>query len=336
MIVGQHEDIAEQLAHRVGIDVATVRRPRMAAFAVPICEEFPVRWMFHSKPYAPRPPRRDTSVPLSRKRLPISVVQERRCSVHAEAAFWPVCRRLCVVNVKLTMRLALARTPARVQRIPVHAGYLQGPARHVHRWRQTVWSSRGEGWGCFLVPRRARQGHPKTREGVLSTLPYSLSLCTCTVRAKPPIWADRALAPSSEAAGPLGIRNRTSAGAAGTSARADPDPARCADGLCRADRGHPFAGAAAAGTRELDHRRLRLHPEALRFHAARHLLPRRRRRQGLDLRHLFAAARQSHPYRLQRAVAVAVRQRAGATFWRAQVFHLHGGDGGGRRARASR
>ena len=41
-----------------------------------------------------------------------------------------------------------------------------------------------------------------------------------------------------------------------------------------------------------------------------------RGRQGLDLRDLFAAARQSQPYRLQRAVAVAVRQRAGAALWR--------------------
>ena len=44
--------------------------------------------------------------------------------------------------------------------------------------------------------------------------------------------------------------------------------------------------------------------------------PRRYRRQGVDLRHLLAAARQSQPYRLQRAVAAAVRQRAGAAFRR--------------------
>ena len=100
--------------------------------------------------------------------------------------------------------------------------------------------------------------------------------------------------------------------AAGRPARADPDAAGRADGLCRADRGDPSAGAAAGGTGELDHRRVRLHSEALRFHAAQHHLSRRGRRQGLDLRHLFAAARQSQPYRLQRAVAVAVRQRAGA------------------------
>ena len=124
--------------------------------------------------------------------------------------------------------------------------------------------------------------------------------------------------------------------AAGRPARADPDAAGRADGLCRADRGDPSAGAAAGGTRELDHRRVRLHPEALRFHAAQHHLSRRRRRQGLDLRHLFAAARQSQPYRFQRAVAVAVRQRAGAAVRCRQVLRIHGGDGRGRRAGASR
>ncbi len=40
-------------------------------------------------------------------------------------------------------------------------------------------------------------------------------------------------------------------------------------------------------------------------------LSRWRRRQDLDVRHLFAVARQSQPHRFQRAVAVAVRQCAG-------------------------
>ena len=69
-------------------------------------------------------------------------------------------------------------------------------------------------------------------------------------------------------------------------------------------------------TGKLDHRRLRLHSQALRFNAAADPFPGRHRRKGLDLRHLFAAACQSQPYRLQRAVAVAVRQRAGAALWR--------------------
>ena len=41
-------------------------------------------------------------------------------------------------------------------------------------------------------------------------------------------------------------------------------------------------------------------------------------------------------HRLQRAVAAAVRQRAGAPLRRGPVFRLHGGDGRGRRAGASR
>ena len=70
----------------------------------------------------------------------------------------------------------------------------------------------------------------------------------------------------------------------------------------------------------LVHPDVRLHSEALQFDAAGDPASGRRRRQGLELRHLFAAARQSQPYRFQRAVAVAVRQRAGAPFRRNQVF----------------
>ncbi len=38
-IVGQHEDIAEQLAHRAWLDLAAVRRTGVGALVVPICEE---------------------------------------------------------------------------------------------------------------------------------------------------------------------------------------------------------------------------------------------------------------------------------------------------------
>src|SRR5437899_4458050 len=62
--------------------------------------------------------------------------------------------------------------------------------------------------------------------------------------------------------------------AAGRPAGADPDAAGRADGLYRADRSDPFAGSAAGGTGELDHRRVRFHSEALRFHAAPHHLSR--------------------------------------------------------------
>jgi hypothetical protein len=55
----------------------------------------------------PRMARRDSSVPLSRTRIPLVVVQDRLCSVHAAEAFCGGGPRLCVVNVKLTMGLAI-------------------------------------------------------------------------------------------------------------------------------------------------------------------------------------------------------------------------------------
>ena len=38
-IAGQHEDIAEQLAHRAWLDLAAVRRTGAGALVVPICEK---------------------------------------------------------------------------------------------------------------------------------------------------------------------------------------------------------------------------------------------------------------------------------------------------------
>ena len=48
LIAGQHEDVAEQLAHGIGIDVAAVRCTRFAASLVPIGKELLVRRMFHT------------------------------------------------------------------------------------------------------------------------------------------------------------------------------------------------------------------------------------------------------------------------------------------------
>jgi hypothetical protein len=39
VVVGQHEDVAEQVAHRIGLDLAAVWRPRVAALGIPIGEE---------------------------------------------------------------------------------------------------------------------------------------------------------------------------------------------------------------------------------------------------------------------------------------------------------
>jgi hypothetical protein len=48
IVIGQHEDVAEQLAHRGGLDLAAVGGARMAAFCVPIGKKPTVRWMFHA------------------------------------------------------------------------------------------------------------------------------------------------------------------------------------------------------------------------------------------------------------------------------------------------
>ena len=55
-----------------------------------------------------RPARWDRSVPLLRTPVPLIVLQDRRCSVHAADAFWRGRGRLCAVKVKLTMRLGIA------------------------------------------------------------------------------------------------------------------------------------------------------------------------------------------------------------------------------------
>src|SRR4051812_5599461 len=107
IVIGQHEDVAEQLAHRAGLDLAAVGCARMAAFCVPIGEKLTARWMFHSLA-SPRP--RFAGTHLSRScagAYPLVVVQDRLCSVHAVDAIWPRWRRLCVVNVKLTMGLVI-------------------------------------------------------------------------------------------------------------------------------------------------------------------------------------------------------------------------------------
>src|SRR5471032_1515795 len=63
--------------------------------------------MLHASTLPRRMARRDNSVPLSRTRIPRIVLQDRLCSVHAAAAFLPPRPRLCAVNVKLTMSLAI-------------------------------------------------------------------------------------------------------------------------------------------------------------------------------------------------------------------------------------
>jgi hypothetical protein len=63
--------------------------------------------MFHASTSPLRPARLDISVPLLRTRTPFSVLQDRLCSVHAADALSRGGRRLCAVNVKLTMQLGI-------------------------------------------------------------------------------------------------------------------------------------------------------------------------------------------------------------------------------------
>ena len=306
-----------------GFEVAAVRRPRVAALPVPIGEEFAgsTDVSFNRLACSLR-----GETHLSRfcaSEIPFAVVQDGSCSVHAGRTISPrLGGGICGVNVKLTMRLAVGAELCYCPRIPVRAGCLQGAGAGVHRWRQTVWSSRGEGWGLT----RSRQGRKRSaRPGRVFSAPSPFLLWRCALAQSGQSRLSGRIAPrravalrSSTPWNPVLNPHEPPPDAA---ARADPDAAGGADGLCRADRGHPSAGAAAAGTRRTGPSTSSASSRSATIRRCSTIdLSRRHRRQGLDLRHLFAAARQSQPYRLQRAVAVAVRQRAGAAVRRVQVL----------------
>src|SRR3954454_4019353 len=130
----------------------------------------------------------------------------------------------------------------------------------------------------------------------------------------------------------LGIFTRNSAG---YPARTDPDAAWRSHHVRRAAGRHPFARAATIGMGKLDHRRVRIYSEAVRLIVAGAGFSGWHRRTGVEFCHLFAAAREPQPYRLQRIVAVAIRKCAGASLRRNSVLPVYGRDRGGRRARAS-
>jgi hypothetical protein len=103
VVVGQDKNIAEQFAHRAGLDLAAVRRPGDAALVVPIGEEFAVRRMLHRLVCPGGGLGGDNCVLLSRIRIAVSVVPRRRCSVYARARLVPVSQVFPRVNVKLRM-----------------------------------------------------------------------------------------------------------------------------------------------------------------------------------------------------------------------------------------
>src|SRR6202012_3748562 len=119
IVVGENEDVAEQLAQRARIDVAPLGRARLAPLALPIGEEFTADRMLHSLA-RPRLLRlRDTSVPLSRTRIPLNAcagaVVQRPCRGRHSG-------RLCRVKVKLTIPLPeaalLVMSARRLRRFP--------------------------------------------------------------------------------------------------------------------------------------------------------------------------------------------------------------------------
>ena len=88
--------------------------------------------------------------------FPVVVVQDRLCTVHAAAGIPGKLRRLCCVKVNLTMGLAGPGDLNKVAITPARMLFQVAPALRLHRWRQTVWSSRG-GVGMSHPARKDQQ-----------------------------------------------------------------------------------------------------------------------------------------------------------------------------------
>src|SRR5207248_6569249 len=143
------------------------------------------------------------------------------------------------------------------------------PAVGLHRLRQTEFGRRAGKGGNYPSVWRGKTGTEKEGFSEPSFFRWIFSAgFFAVVHLHKPLKAAY-LDPSRPAsAAAHGICHRNAAGTAATSpaagsTRTDPDAAFRADGLCRLDRGHSPARAAAPGTGELDHRCLRVHSEAL-------------------------------------------------------------------------
>src|SRR3979411_3214843 len=99
--------------------------------------------------------------------MPLFVLQDRLCSVHAAGVFPGSGRRLCAVNVKLTMRLGTA-TGLLMSAQSDARRFSPRPARLLHRRRQTGLVVAREGWGCRPFSLREKIS---TNEGGLSQSP---------------------------------------------------------------------------------------------------------------------------------------------------------------------
>src|SRR3984893_324848 len=139
--------------------------------------------MFHASTSTSRPPRRDTSVPVSRTRIAFSVVQDRLCSVHAGAAFPLRRRQLCAVNVKLTKGLGVGASLLGSAHFNSHR-LASGAGEVVTRAvSNSLVDARRRG---DFLPCAARSA--RAREGLLRALPFSLPFgvwrrsCACAAR----------------------------------------------------------------------------------------------------------------------------------------------------------
>src|SRR5229473_5149678 len=104
----------------------------------------------------------DTFVPLSPTRIPLIVLQDRLCSVHAAEALSGDWRRLCDVKVKLTKGLAvgaglLGSAHSIARRFSAGSGEIVTQAAS-----SKVWSSRGKG-GCHPLTLARKDQHGRGR-----------------------------------------------------------------------------------------------------------------------------------------------------------------------------
>ena len=237
VVVGQHEDVAEQFAHRTGFDLAAVRRARIAAFRVPIGEKLATRWVFHARSSSPAGLGGTHLSRFCARAVPCSLCRTGFAASMPGTAIWPREAWLCVVNVKLTMGWRSRCGVRRVERIRqrrLSPGITGAVGTQVASNSLVI---AREGWGCDPgsgAKRPARQGRtfsasslfflqlrcscpgrgaaplavhrragttcrvrrsPGSRLCVASLRAAPrpghgwLRLCTCTGRAKPPIWA---------------------------------------------------------------------------------------------------------------------------------------------------
>ena len=171
-VVGQHEDVAEQFAHRAGLDLAAVGRACFAALVCPNRRRIRGSTDVSYCNLTPRAIAVRHFCPAFAHAHSRLVLQDGHCSVHATRlclAFWP---RLCGVNVKLTMGLATRDRPASVRLPDPSPGLLQVPAGHTGGVKQFGRLARG-GVGS-LPPGAPRDKRPAPEGGLSQSPPFDV------------------------------------------------------------------------------------------------------------------------------------------------------------------